>query len=134
MAGDVKEPLAIVGGMVVGKLAGDLLTKATASAAGIKGLKGLKGLPAGLLTSVLLVGGGLAAKQLLKNPTLKSVGVGMATYGGIIIIQDTINLPVSVTPNPALPPPAGMGRLGTPAKRMVTPSNSGQAPGNPVVL
>ena len=78
MLSDVKQPLAIVGGMVIGKFAGDLLDKglnATSNVAGVKGLKGLRGLPAGLLKSLILIGGGLTAKQLIRNPILQDLGV-----------------------------------------------------------
>lgn len=139
MLSDVKQPLAIVGGMVIGKFAGDLLDKglnATSNVAGVKGLKGLRGLPAGLLKSLILIGGGLTAKQLIRNPILQDLGVGMATFGGATLIQNVVNLPIKVTTN-ELPPPAGVGRLGSPAGRMVKPMlDTTKIPdlSNPVVL
>jgi len=123
MLSDVKQPLAIVGGMVIGKFAGDLLDKGINTAtttAGFKGLKGLKGIPTGLVKSLVLIIGGLAAKQMISNPIAKDLGVGMATFGGATLIQNTINLPIKVTTN-ELPPAAGMGRLGSPAGRQVKP-------------
>jgi|GEM_PF-3317111 len=110
MASDVKEPLAIVAGMVIGKFASDILDKGFAKAQTVSGINGLNGTVSSIAKPVLLIGGGLAAKQMLKNPILKNIGIGVAAYGGATGVTEILNLPVLsniIGSTPALPPAGG---------------------------
>lgn len=105
MAEDVKDPAAIIGGMVLGKLASDMLDKALATTSTVSGLKGVTSMGS-ILKPALLIGGGLAAKQLVKNPIIKNVGIGIAAYGGAVAISSVVAIPglSSSTTQKALPP------------------------------
>lgn len=92
MASDIKDPAAIVGGMVIGKLAGDMLDKAITTTKAVAGLKGFDNLNT-FIKPIVLIGGGLAIKQLVKNPLIKNIGIGAASYGGAVAVQGIINIP-----------------------------------------
>lgn len=104
MVSDVKDPAAIIGGLVIGKVAADLIDKAMTQASTVKGLSGIKSAKE-LVTPAILVVGGLAAKQMLKSPIAKNIGIGVASYGGAVAVNSIVNLPAlsSFTSTSALP-------------------------------
>ncbi len=117
MVSDVKDPAAIIGGLVAGKIIGDMLDKAVSTTATVAGLRGISSVKE-LLKPAILVGAGLAAKQLLKNPILKNVGIGVAAYGGAVAVNSIVSIPQLSTfgantaaSNNQKPPVAGLGLL-----------------------
>lgn len=122
MAEDVKDPAAIIGGMVIGKFASDLLDKALNTTSTVSGLKGITSLSA-LIKPAILIGGGLAAKQLVKNPIIKNVGIGIAAYGGASAISSVVSIPGLSTTTPAVValPPATVTGLGATFRGQRTP-------------
>jgi len=119
MASDVKDPAAIVGGMVVGKVLGDFLDEAITKGTAVAGLKGFDSVTS-FIKPVLLIGGGLAAKQLVKNPLLKNVGIGMAAYGAATAIQGVVNIPqLSSFNNPPATTTAPVAGLGIVPRRTI---------------
>ena len=111
MASDVKDPLAIVGGMVVGKLASDLLDKGFTKVQTVSGLKGLNGTVQSVMKPLILIVAGLAGKQMLKNPLMKNASLGVAAYAAAEAVTEAFNLPVlqkiSGTTPAALPAATG---------------------------
>ena len=138
MLTDVKDPAAIIGGMVVGKLAGDLLDKAINKTSTVAGLRGI-GSMSNFIKPVVLIGAGLAGKQMLKNPLLKNVGIGVAAYGGAIGVNNVVNIPqlsafgTGVT---TTTPPAATSGFGTIARRTLpaTAAAARYAPPSGVIL
>jgi hypothetical protein len=121
MAGDLKDPAAIIGGLVVGKIVGDLLDTAinkTATVAGLRGISSAKE----LVKPAILVAAGLAAKQLLSNPLLKNVSLGVAAYGGAIAVNSIVNIPQLSSFSTATPP--AVAGLGSPLYRPPFPVNA----------
>jgi hypothetical protein len=92
MVTDAKQPAAIIGGMIVGKLAADLLDKGFNAAA--TKVSGLNGTVKSVAKPVIITGAGLAAMQMLKNPLLRNMGIGIAAFGGATAITEAFNLPV----------------------------------------
>lgn len=126
MATDIKDPAAIIGGMVLGKLASDVLDKAITTGGTVAGLKGLKGFDSvkSFIKPAILIGGGLAAKQLLKNPLLKNVGIGVAAYGGAVAVQSVVNIPQLSNFNPATTPTNPVAGLGYIPRRPMLPTRT----------
>ena len=108
MVSDVKTPAAIILGMVGGKIAGDAIDSMLKKTSTVAGL-GAVGSMGEYVKPVALVAIGLAAKQLIKNPFVQNIGIGVAAYGGAIGIQSVVNITQlqNFTPGtPAATPPA----------------------------
>ena len=135
MVSDVKDPLAIVGGMIVGKIVGDLYDTAMAKTSTVAGLRGVTSITP-FVKPVVLIGAGLAAKQLLKNPLLKNVGIGVAAYGGATALNNVVNIPqlaafgkgTTTTTTP------GTNGLGTMVRRVLPASSAVNTSGAPAIL
>ena len=126
MVSDVKAPAAIVLGMVGGKIVGDMLDNILKKTSTVAGL-GAVASAVSYVKPIALVVIGLSAKQLVKNPFVQNVGIGMAAYGGAMGIQSVINIPQlnQVTGGGAALPPvttspgtAGFGYLPRPVLPM----------------
>ena len=126
MAGDLKDPAAIIGGMVIGKFGSDLLDKAIGTTSTVSGLKGINSIGQ-VIKPLILIGGGLAARTLLKNPIVKNAALGVAAYGGAVAISSVVSIPglSTTTTQVALPPAttgtSGMGTLFTGRKTFASP-------------
>jgi len=117
MVSDVKTPAAIILGMVGGKIAGDAIDSMLNKTSTVAGL-GAVGSMGAYVKPVALVAIGLAAKQLIKNPFVQNVGIGVAAYGGAMGIQSVINIPqlqnfgAPVATPPVTPPVSGFRGVG----------------------
>lgn len=85
MLDDAKQAGLIIVGIIAGKQVAALFNKATNTVSGIMGVDGteIKSYLTPILTTLL----GLGVHQLVKNPYFKAVGLGVATYGGIQVVQ-----------------------------------------------
>ena len=92
MFADAKQPAAIIGGMIVGKIASDLLDKGFNAASTT--VSGLNGTVKTVAKPIILCAAGLVGMQMLKNPIAKNVAMGIATFGAANAVTEGLNIPV----------------------------------------
>ncbi len=91
MKKDVLTPAGFLIGIVVGKVLHDSIDGAAEKVGAISGLAGdIKS----AVKPALLVGAGLAAKQMVKGDFQQAVAYGVASYGGISLAKDYLNFDV----------------------------------------
>jgi len=118
MVSDAKQPAAIIGGMIVGKIASDLLDKGFNAASST--VSGLNGTVKTIAKPVILAGAGLIGMQMLKNPIARNVAIGVAAFGAANAVTEGLNIPIfaKITGGggtKALPPAPTTSGLGNPA-------------------
>lgn len=117
MVSDAKQPATIIGGMIVGKIASDLLDKAFNFAS--SKVSGLNGTVKTVAKPVIITGAGLIGMQMLKNPIARNIAIGVAAVGAANAVSEVFNFPVfskitGSSPVPALPPTPTTAGLGNP--------------------
>ncbi len=91
------------------------------SAAATPAVSGLAGTAKNFVPGVVLIVGGVALRQLVKNPMLKSMMDGMAV-GGAMQLGEKVISSTPVATVAGLNGRGGVGRLGNPVRRAIIPA------------
>jgi hypothetical protein len=88
LAQDARKPAGFILGIMAGKAIGKMIDK-NETVQGLIGFEGKK-----MLKPLGIGAAGLVVNQVVKNSDVKNVGMGMATYGGILAVEAATGKPV----------------------------------------
>jgi hypothetical protein len=88
LAQDARKPAGFILGIMAGKAIGKMIDK-NQTVQGLIGFEGKK-----MLKPLGIGAAGLVVNQVVKNSDVKNVGLGMATYGGILAVEAATGKPI----------------------------------------